>query len=285
MGRQGHERGQPRLALRQRAGLVDDERVDLLEDLERLGVLDEDARRRAAARAHHDRHRRREAERARARDDQHRHRLDQRVGEPRLGPQRSPRDGAHERGRHDGRHEVGGHAVGQALDRGAAPLGLADQLDDLREQRVPADALGPHHEAAGAVDGAARDPVARPLLDRHRLAGDHRLVDGAPSLEDDAVDRDPLAGPHAEPIADRDLIERHVLLAPVVAKDSRRLRREPQQRPDRAARPAPRAQLQHLAQQHEHRDDGRRLEVEPDVSPVAPHGGGKRPGASAAATL
>jgi hypothetical protein len=54
----GHIR-QPRLALGQGAGLVDDERVDLLDALQRPGILDEHARLGAAADRHHDRHRRR----------------------------------------------------------------------------------------------------------------------------------------------------------------------------------------------------------------------------------
>ena len=40
---------QLRLALRQRAGLVDDERVDLAQDLDRLGVPEQHARRGALA--------------------------------------------------------------------------------------------------------------------------------------------------------------------------------------------------------------------------------------------
>ena len=70
----------------QRAGLVDDQRVDLLEPLERLGVPDQHAAVGAAAGADHDRHRRRQAERAGAGDDQHRHGADQRMRQPRLGP-------------------------------------------------------------------------------------------------------------------------------------------------------------------------------------------------------
>ena len=61
---------------------------------------------------------------------------------------------------HDGRNEVRGDHVGQALDRRAAALRFADHADDLREQRLAADALGAHDEAAGAVDGAADDAVA-----------------------------------------------------------------------------------------------------------------------------
>ena len=64
-------------ALRQRAGLVDHQRVDLLHALQRFGVLDEHAGLRAAADADHDRHRRREPERTRAGDDEHAHRRDQ----------------------------------------------------------------------------------------------------------------------------------------------------------------------------------------------------------------
>ena len=43
--RSGNDRDHPRLAFGQRAGLVDDQRVDLLEPLQRLGVLDRARRR------------------------------------------------------------------------------------------------------------------------------------------------------------------------------------------------------------------------------------------------
>ena len=69
--RRGHDGHDLRLAFGQRAGLVDDERVDLLHALQRLGILDQHAGLRAAADADHDRHRRRQAERAGAGDDQH----------------------------------------------------------------------------------------------------------------------------------------------------------------------------------------------------------------------
>ena len=47
----GGDAHEPRLALGQRAGLVDDQRVDLAQHLDRLGVLEEDAHRRALARS------------------------------------------------------------------------------------------------------------------------------------------------------------------------------------------------------------------------------------------
>ena len=80
-----------RLALGQRAGLVDDERVDLLHVLEGLGVLDQHAGLGAASDADHDRHRRRKPERARTGDDQHGDRRDEAVGEARLRAPDAPR--------------------------------------------------------------------------------------------------------------------------------------------------------------------------------------------------
>src|SRR5205823_5257214 len=62
--RQRDDLDEARLAFGEGARLVDDERVHLLERLERVGVLDEDALRRAASRTDHARHRRRDAERA-----------------------------------------------------------------------------------------------------------------------------------------------------------------------------------------------------------------------------
>src|ERR1035437_83043 len=58
-----------RLAFRERAGLVDHQRVHFLHALERFRVLDQHAQLRAAADADHDRHRRGKAKRARAGDD------------------------------------------------------------------------------------------------------------------------------------------------------------------------------------------------------------------------
>src|SRR5438309_1283552 len=61
---------------------------------------------------------------------------------------------------------------------------------------------------------------------------------------------------------------RHVLLGAVGPEPACRRGRQAEQRPDRATRLAARAQLEHLAQQHEDRDDGCGLEVEPDLAAV-----------------
>ena len=66
-------------------------RVDLLQPLQRLGVLDQEAERGALADADHDRHRRREAEGAGTGDDQHRDRGDEAVGVGGLRVRTAPR--------------------------------------------------------------------------------------------------------------------------------------------------------------------------------------------------
>ena len=104
--------------------------------------------------------------------------------------------------------------------------------------------------------------LAGHLLDRHRLAADHRFIDRAVALDHDAVDRHLLAGPDAKQVADMDMLQRDVLLAAVVADPPRGLRRETEQGADRRAGRRAGAQLQHLAEQHQRRDDRRRLEID-----------------------
>ena len=89
----------------------------------------------------------------------------------------------------------------ETLNRRAAALRLRDHLDDLREHGFAADAFGLHEKAAGAIDRAAGDFVAACLLDRHRLAGEHRFIDARLAIDDAAIHRHFLAGTHAQLIA------------------------------------------------------------------------------------
>ena len=138
-----HDRGHSRLALGQRAGLVDDQRVDLLHALQRLGVLDQHARLGAAPDADHDRHRRGEPERARAGDDQHRDGRDQAVGEARLGsPDRPGGEGQQRDAITAGTNQPDTWSASRWI---GARLRWAsrDHLHDLRQHRVAADLLAP----------------------------------------------------------------------------------------------------------------------------------------------
>ena len=252
-----------RLALGERPGLVDHQRVDALQLLQRLRVADQDPRMRAAADADHDRHRRGEAERAGTRNDQHRHRGNEAEGKSRLRSEHRPcRKRQQRRGDHR-RHEPAGHLIREALDRRPRALRARHHVDDARQHGVAADFFRAQHQPAILIDGAADHMRAFGLADRHRFTGHHRLVDRRAALRDDAIDRNLLAGTDAQEIADRDGVERDILVA-VLGDAPRGFRREAEQRADRAGGFFARAQFEHLPEQHQHGDDRRRLEIHRD---------------------
>ena len=86
------------------------------------------------------------------------------------------------------------------------------------------------------------------------------------AFEHDAIDRDLLAWPNAKLAAGCHLIERNILLAAVVAHDARGLGRQVEERADGARGLRAGLELQHLAEKHERGDDGRRLEIYPDLA-------------------
>ena len=248
--------GDAGLALGEGAGLVEDDGLHRPQPLERLGVAEQDPVLGALAGTDHDRGRRREAERARARDDQDGDRVEQREVERGLGPEREPDHERERREPEDHRHEVAGDHVGEALDRRPGALGLGDEPDDLREDRVGADPRGPEGQRPRRVERAADDEVLDPLGDREALAGDHRLVDARGALGDHAVDRDRLAGADAHEVADADVADREVELD-AITDDARGARREVDEAADRVGGVAARAGLEEAAEQDQ-RDDRRR---------------------------
>ena len=144
--------------------------------LERLARSDQHAGVRAAAGRHHHRHRRREPERTRAGDDQHRDRRHQSPARDRaLRP-------SHATETHQAIATTSGTNqlatlsasawIGARL-RCAVPTSATIWLS-----RVSApDAVGPHHEAALAVERAAGHRVTDAFCGRQRLAGEHRFID------------------------------------------------------------------------------------------------------------
>lgn len=254
------------LADGQRAGLIDDERVDLREGLERLGVPDQHAGLGAAAGRGHDRDGRREAERAGTGDDQHRDRRDQRIGQHRRRPPDRPGGERQGGDPYHRRHEPAGDGVGELLDWRPRALRRRDHLDDPGEHRVLAGALRLDSQAAGAVDRRAGHRIARDLLDRRRLAGQHGLIDREPAVEHLTVDRDLLARAHAQPVAEANRLERDFLLAPIRPDDAGGLGGEIEPRPDRRAGALAGPQLKDLAEQHQNDDDRAGLEIDPDLA-------------------
>ena len=102
----------------------------------------------------------------------------------------------------------------------------------------------------------------------------------------DAVDRDLFARAHPQAVADGDIGQATLRLAAVVGDPPRGLRREVEQCADRARRRRARAQFQHLAEQHQHGDDGGGFEIERDAAVrVAERRREKAAAQSAATTL
>ena len=243
------------------AGLVQHDRVQPVRGFEGFGGADEDAGLGALAGADHDRQWGGQPQRARAGDDQHRDGGDQ--GEGQRG-RRSGDEPGRERGhrdRDDGGHEVGGDRVGEPLDRRLGRLGLLHQPDDLGQHGVGADLGGAYPQRAGAVDGRPDHGVPGPFGDRHRLAGDHRLVHGGRAGQHHRVDRYLLAGAHDHLVADGHVLHRYLDLG-AVAQHPGGARLQAEQRPDRlpGARLGP--CLQQPAEQDQGQDDPDGLEVD-----------------------
>ena len=125
--------------------------------------------------------------------------------------------------------------------------------------------------------GVHRGPghrVTHRLLDRHRLAGEHGLVDRAGPGDHLAVGRDLLARADLEQVPGHDLLDRDHYL-PAVADDPRLLGPELQQGPDRLAGPTLGSGLEEAAQDHEGDDHRGRLEVQ--LHPAAEQLGHREP--------
>ena len=148
----------------------------------------------------------------------------------------------------------------------------------MRQHGVAADFFGAHDEAAAAVERAADDVGALLLGRRHRFAGDHQFIDRGSAFDQHAVDRNFFAGTNAQPIADRDGVERHVFIAAVVSDAPRGFGRERDERADRARGRGAGAQFEHLAEQHQHRDDAGGLEIKRDAAVLIVKRRGKQSG-------
>jgi hypothetical protein len=257
-----HDASQARLSLRQGARLVDDDRGDLLEPLERSGVLDQDALAGASPDPDHDRHRRSEPERARTGDDQHRHGDHDGVRKLRRRPDERPHDRRGDRDDDDRRHEDGRDLVDEPLHGGARALRLRDHVNDLRQQCLAADALRAHQQSAAAVRRPRRERRARGFSHRLGLARQHGFVDMARAFGDGAIDGHALAGPNSQEIADADVLEWHVAFAAARIDAVSHPRRKLEQRADCPGGVGAGAQLQHLPEQHQRDNDRRGLEIQ-----------------------
>jgi hypothetical protein len=190
---QGHAAGGDR------AGLVQDDRVDAPRGLQHLRALDEDAELGAAPGADQQRGRRGEAQGARAGDDQDGDGRGERGD--RVTARAEPAAEGGDRDQQDHGHEDTGDPVGQPLHLGLAALRVLHQLRRPRQLRVRADPGRLDHQPAPGVHRGAGDGVADGDVHRHGLAGQQGGVHRRGALGHRAVGGDLLAGPYDEPVA------------------------------------------------------------------------------------
>jgi len=265
-----HDADDSRLALGDGPGLVEDDRTHARELLEGRRGSEEDPALRGPSRGDHHGHRRRQSERARARHDEH---ADERLeralmaqrGRPVRRREHEPRREGPEGDQQDRRNEHRRHSVGRTRDARLGGLRLVDHRDHPRKHGVGGRTRRHDIECADRIERARRDGIARTPDDRHRLAGQHRLVDLARTHDHRSVDRHPFAWPDPHAHARLDLLgaDRALVLGPSEDLDHpHRRHRQRAERPHRLAGPLRGARLEQATDQHEDEDDRRRLEPE-----------------------
>ncbi len=90
---------------------------------------------------------------------------------------------------------------------GTAGFGLLDQRDDAPECRLLTPPPDFDSQATELRQAGGEHLCSRPHLDRHRFAGDGRLVDGGSSFDHDAVDGDAISRAHHYDIPALDLFD------------------------------------------------------------------------------
>ncbi len=203
----GLDTGEGGLTQRQSPSLVEQDFSDVAGGLEGGGVADEDAPFRRLRRADHHRRRNRQTERAGACDHQHR---DHPLERP---EQAAPADQPPARKRRPRQEQHGGHehrrgAVGEPLPGRFARLGLLDESADAGRGAVAAGRGRREFHQTLDEPRAARDGVARLALDRHRLAGQERLVDCGAPLDDGPVDGNGHVRRDPQSVAGANLVDR-----------------------------------------------------------------------------
>ena len=158
----------------QRAGFVKGDDVDFVGQLQRLGILDQNAEFGRHTGTRHDGGGRGQAKRAGAGNHQHRHRANHRQFK-RVTRQPPAQQGA-QRYHEYHRYKYRAHLIHQALDRGFGGLRVLHQPDDVGQHRLAANRFDLHHDAAIAVDGATGQRGIGVFGYRQRLTGEHGFV-------------------------------------------------------------------------------------------------------------
>jgi len=137
-----------------------------------------------------------------------------------------------------------------------------DCLDDLLERRVRTDLRRLNDEDTVLVNGGPDDLVALTFLDGDGLAGDHRLVNSALPVDDDAVGRDLFAGTDLHAVAHGDILQWHFHFDTVLVDEGGRLGLHFEEFPKGVTCLPFRAGFEIVAERDEHEDQRGSVEVQ-----------------------
>ena len=172
-------------------------------------------------------------------------------------------DNGGNRGGDDGDdREVERRPVRQGLGARARRLGLLDEPHDTRERGLVAGSRHLDTQRALSVDGAGDHPVARRLVHRLGLAGDHRFVDGAGPFLHDAVGGNARAGPDEQQVAALQFRDRDFLRGTGLIQPHRHIRQQLREFLESALCLVDRTHLDPVAEQH---DRHQRRQLPPQV--------------------
>src|SRR5262245_55472101 len=91
--------------------------------------------------------------------------------------------------------------ISQSLNSSLRALGFHHQSSHLLKCTLATQASGLDHERPIAIASPPNHAVTRLLLDRHRLARHHRLIDARVTFNNIAINGDSLSRPDPHPIA------------------------------------------------------------------------------------
>ena len=103
--------------------------------------------------------------------------------------------------------------ISRSLDRSLVFLGVLDQLDNSLQYGMLSYLVGSYQQAAGLVESAGEDRSTSPFFSGYGFACDRALVNERVTVQDGAVDRNPLPGVHDNFIVLMDRGQLHVFLA------------------------------------------------------------------------
>ena len=198
----------------QRAGLVEDDRLDVGEGLHVVGALDEDARVGRAADAAEEAQGHGDDDGAGTADDEEGERPVDPLGPERVEVHRETDQRRGERQKHGGCNDGGRIVLRELRDEVLrfrfAGTGVLHEFKDLGRRGLAEGLRGADFQDAGEVDAAGVDGAVRADVHRQRLAGQSAVVEARLALDDDAVDRDAFAGLHHDDRAGFERVRVHL---------------------------------------------------------------------------